>query len=159
MSISAKDLQPEQDAIRRKYGRDWHHSPKALLEVAALWGASIDADTNDCGVFQEGTKETLAQAGRSRAQVVIRQAPNGLWAMSPRYESATRGASAPVSVWNRYAYASREDARRAGALELIEHFREIESATDSVTGEREKRAARQVIAQLERVLTPQLSLF
>ena len=66
------DLWPEQNAIRAAYGRDWHHSPQALLEVAALWGASIDADTNDCGVFHEGAKETLAQSGRSRAQVVIR---------------------------------------------------------------------------------------
>jgi hypothetical protein len=153
------DLWPEQAAIRAAYGHDWHRSPDALRELSALWGASIDGDTNDCGVFHEGVKETLAQAGRSRAQVVIRQAPNGLWAMSTGYDSATRGASAPISVWNRYAYLSRDDARRAGALKLIEDFREIENATDSVTSESEKRAARQVIAQLEKVLTPQLSLF
>ena len=119
----------------------------------------IDGDTNDCGVFHEGVKETLAQSGRSRAQVVVRQAPNGLWAMSTRYDRATRGSSAPIFVWNQYAYPSRDDARRAGALKLIEDCREIESATDSVTSESEKRAARQIIAQLEKVLTPQLSLF
>jgi hypothetical protein len=54
---------------------------------------------------------------------------------------------------------SREDARRARAEKLIEQFPAIENATDSVTGEAEKRAARQVIAPLERVLTPQMELF
>lgn len=54
LGITAFDLRPAQDAIRRKHGPRYHLSEAALWEVAALWGfAPGDPAINPHGVFMD----------------------------------------------------------------------------------------------------------
>ena len=58
---------PEQIAAIIERFPDYHRSDEALNEAIAVWGA--EGHVNDCGVFVNYERETVAKAGRAVADL------------------------------------------------------------------------------------------
>lgn len=153
--LPALDLRSAQQAIRAAHGPRYHVSDQALWEVAALWGiAPQHGRINPHGVFDPIDETIRIEAGRSYAEIELARAPGGLWAVSTDYHLPNSGAGSAPSVWNRFAFFSRDDARTAGYARLRERFTAI--------GERDSpdaQAAKQLIAKLQAMQFEQMELF
>lgn len=114
------DLSPQLDEIRLKYPQ-WWRSEEAQTELQALWG---NADCNKHGVLQtqERIEIELPNQAQWKAAVNIARAPNGWYAFATSYSYVLGGGSSPISVWNRTAYTTREEAIDAGINELKGRF-------------------------------------
>lgn len=158
--FSAIDLDAALDTIQSTYGDRYFAVPEALWEAAALWGVTPETGSiNDCGVFTPLSDVLHWHDGRCKVEIRLVEAPNGYWAMSVSYFTATSGYASMPSVRNRKAFPTREDARLAAIDELIERLhREADSRCSAIT-DANRREIRQMIERLEAEKTPQLSLF
>jgi hypothetical protein len=154
------DLTEELDAIRCRYGERSHAMPEAMWEAAVLWGVTPQTRSiNDCGVFTYAADEVALRTGGCTAAFTLVQAPNGHWAMSTAYHTRISGGGYAPSVWNQRAFPTQGDARLAALCELIHRFGQEAEDRGSLTGESNRREAREMIALLEAEKTPQLALF
>ncbi|MEO1282929.1 MAG: hypothetical protein AAFV69_14475 [Pseudomonadota bacterium] len=153
--VAVCDLQPAQDAIRRKYGPRYHVSEHALWDCAALWGiAPTHHRINDCGVFDLFDEAIEFKAGRCRAEIKLAATPSGLCTMGTSHILSMSGAGSAPSVWNRIAFHNLDDARAAG---LAEHRARFSRVVQS--GSSDSADARKFLEQLDDAATPQLALF
>lgn len=153
--LPALDLRPAQQAIRAAHGPRYHVTDQALWEVASLWGiAPQHGRINPHGVFDPIDETIRIEAVRCYAEIELARAPGGLWAISTDYHLPNSGAGSAPSVWNRFAFFSRDDARAAGLAQLRERFTAI--------GERggpDAQAAKQLVAKLQAMRFEQMELF
>ena len=120
------DLTAQLDDIRARYP-EWWNSDEATRELQALWG---NPGCNDCGVFTDLERITISLSGHAQwnATVKLAAAPNGWHAFATSYAYPLGGGSSPVSVWNRTAYTTRDEALRSGIEELIRKFEGVRDA-------------------------------
>ena len=153
--ISALDLRDAQNAIRRAYGPRYHVNEQALWDVAALWGIAPEHERiNPHGVFAPIDETIRVESGRSFAEIKLAQAPSGLWALATDYHLPNSGAGSAPSVWNHFAYFSRNDARSAGLGQLRERF-----ATIGTRGGSDAKAAHEMMARIDEIAAEQMELF
>ena len=133
--------------------------PVALDELQALWGGT---PCNDCGVFNEQEKIDIDLPSDSqwRGTIKITHALNGWYAVATSYKYAIGGGTSPISVWNRTAFTTRDEAIEAAALELKRKFEGIRDrkgyAPDS-----QRETAQRMIEQIETFMrqSRQMTLF
>ena len=91
--------------------------PVALDELQALWGGT---PCNDCGVFNEQERIDIDLQSNSqwRGTIKIARPLNGWYAVATSYKYAIGEGTSPISVWNRTAFTTRDEAIEAAALEL-----------------------------------------
>ncbi|MGH9808304.1 MAG: hypothetical protein ACRD9W_13775, partial [Terriglobia bacterium] len=120
------DLSAQLDDIRARYP-DWWHSDDATRELQALWG---NPACNDCGVFTDCERITIALPGHAQwnGAVKLAAAPNFWHAFATSYAYPLGGGGYAISVWNRTAYTTRDEALRAGIDELIREFEGVRDA-------------------------------
>jgi len=152
------DLSEQLDDIRARYPQ-WWNSDEATRELQALWG---NPACNDCGVFSDCERISIALPGNARwnAAVKLSAAPNGWHAFATTYAYPLGGGSSPVSVWNRTAYTTRDEALRAGIDELIRTFEGVRDASGYRPASQSADASR-MIEELRNHLSQvrQLTLF
>lgn len=155
IGIAVFDLSEAQDAIRRKYGRQYHLSAECLADVAALWGLPNGSPLiNDAGVFLTCEIALDLHAGPCSAEIEVAASPSGLWSMGKSCWGSDSGGGSAPSVWEQIAFRSRDDARLAAVAKLIEYF---EAAI--ARGAPRECDLRSMLALLKAERTPQLSLF
>jgi len=153
--VKALSLRKAQDAIRSKYGRDYHRNDQALQDAAALWGATLNQmPLNRIGVFEFLDDIVGLRAGRCEAIVKMAVAPNGLCAMETSHRLPLSGAGRAPSIWNPVAFFSLDDARTAG---LSKH-RKLFTAIAQKSGN-EAAEAKAMLDLIEDAATSQLQLF
>ena len=123
------NLSPQLDAIRLKYP-EWWRSEEAQHELQALWG---NPACNEHGVLpaQERIDIDLPAQSQWKAAVEITRTPNGWYAFATSYSYALGGASSPISVWNKTACTTRDEAIEAGIDELRRSFEALRNAKGS----------------------------
>lgn len=160
MTESARNLSDLQDAIRAKHGERYYLSPAAMWEAAALWGVTPETGgINDCGVFTSLIDVIRFCHLRCKAKITLVETPNGFWAMSTTLQMHDEGRTYAPSIWNEWAFPTRDNARFAGLCELIGFLQsavEPRYSTNSATNQQELR---QMIVLLEAEKSQQLSLF
>lgn len=119
--MTAIDLSPQLEEIRLKYP-EWWRSPEAQRELQALWG---NASCNAHGVLEIHEEITIDLEPQWKAAVEIARTPNGWYAFTTSYSYALGGGSSPVSVWNRTAYTTRDEAIEAGIRELKHRYQAL----------------------------------
>lgn len=113
------DLSGQIDDICRRYPKYWL-SDEAQRELLALWGCP---ECNDCGVFEQTETDRIDLDGTHwYGEVRIAVAPNGWHALSTSYWYGQGGGGSAPSVWNRFAYTTRDEAVEAGINQLIAKF-------------------------------------
>lgn len=154
--MTAIDLSPQLDAIREKYPA-WWRSDEAQRELQALWG---HAACNAHGVMDAGETINIELEPQWKASVKIARAPNGWYAFATSYSYALGGGTSPISVWNRTAYTSRDEAIEAGIAELKRTYQGIIGWRGSAPETQKTNAAR-MIERLGQYLiqSRQMSLF
>ena len=133
--------------------------PVALDELQALWGGT---PCNDCGVFNEQERIDIDLQSNSqwRGTIKIARPLNGWYAVATSYKYAIGGGTSPISVWNRTAFTTRDEAIEAAALELKRKFEGIRDrkgyAPDS-----QRQTAQRMIGQIETFMrqSRQMTLF
>lgn len=160
MTESDRNLSDLLDVIRAKHGERYYLSAAALWEAAALWGVTPETGgINDCGVFT-ARKEVLPFSHlRCRAKITLVESPNGFWAMSTTLVTHLEGRTYAPSVWNEWAFSSRDNAQLAGLCELIDYLQSAVERRCSTNSAANQQELRQMIALLDAEKTPQLSLF
>jgi hypothetical protein len=121
------DLSEKHDDLACRYERYWA-SDEAQRELLALWG---NPECNDCGVFERDERIRIELDGNKSwyAEIRIAAAPNGWLAFSTNWWSGNGGGGSAPSVWDRYAYTSRDEAVAAATNELIVKFEGIRDWT------------------------------
>jgi hypothetical protein len=154
--MTAIDLSAPLEEIRLKYP-DWWRSPDALLELQALWG---NASCNPHGVLEADEEIAIELEPQWKAAVKIARIPNGWYAFATSYSYALGGGSSPVSVWNRTAYTTRDEAIEAGIRELKRIYQGLRD-WQGWAPETQKPNAARMIHLLDRYLieSRQMSLF
>jgi hypothetical protein len=152
------DLSEKLDDLASRYERYWA-SDEALRELIALWG---NPECNDCGVFERDETIRIELDGNKSwwAEICIATAPNGWHAFSTNYWSANGGGGSAPSVWDRYAYTSRDEAFAAAMDELIAKFEGIRDWTGWAP-QNQAQLAQRMIDTLKAYLSQsrQLTLF
>ena len=153
--MTAIDLSPQLDAIRRNH-REYWHSREALAELIALWGG---AECNEHGVLANRETTRIDLDGWA-AEVHIARAPNGWHAVSTSYWYSTGGGGSSPSVWSRTAYTTHDEALAAGIADLIHQFEGVRDWQSTVPQLQSQMAERMIdrLASL-RAGARQLSLF
>jgi hypothetical protein len=120
------DLTAQLDDIRARYPQ-WWKSDDATRELQTLWG---NPDCNDCGVFTEQERISFALPGHAQWKGIVKLAvaPNGWHAFATSYSYPLGGGGYAISVWNRTAFTTRDDALHAGISELIGKFEGVRDA-------------------------------
>lgn len=156
--MTAIDLTDRLDAIRMTYP-DWWRNEEALGELQALWGGT---PCNDCGVFteQENLDIDLPSDRQWRGTIKLTRALNGWYAVATSYNYALGGGTSPVSVWNRTAYTTRNEAVEAGAGELKRIFEGIRDSK-GYAPDSQRETAQRMINQIETFMrqSRQMTLF
>jgi hypothetical protein len=152
------DLSEQLNDIRARYPQ-WWRSDEAMRELRSLWG---DPACNDCGVFTDYERITIALSGGARwnAAIKLAAAPNDVHAFATSYDYPLGGGGYAISVWNRTAYTTRDEALRAGIEEVIRKFEGVRDATGYKPASQAADASR-MIAELRTYLAQanQLTLF
>lgn len=152
------DLTDKLNEIRRRYP-EWWRSDEAVSELLGLWGG---ADCNDCGVFQrdETIRIDLDAQKSWYGEVRIATAPNGWHAFSTCYWYGQGGGGSSPSVWNRFAFTTRDEAFSAGISNLIATFEGVRDWKGSAPSNQSALAER-MIETLKAYLSQarQLTLF
>ena len=151
------DLSEQIDDICTRYPKFWL-SEEAQRELQALWGG---ADCNDSGVFERDETIRINLDGTNwYGELRIAVAPNGWHAVSISYWYGQGGGGSSPSVWNRFAYTTREEAVAAGLSELITKFESLRDCKSYVPTNQSDLAQR-MIETLKGYLsqTRQLTLF
>ncbi|MCA9469552.1 MAG: hypothetical protein KC643_29480 [Nitrospira sp.] len=124
-----------------------------------MWGGT---PCNDCGVFNEQERIDIDLQSNSqwRGTIKIARPLNGWYAVATSYKYAIGGGTSPISVWNRTAFTTRDEAIEAAALELKRKFEGIRDrkgyAPDS-----QRQTAQRMIGQIETFMrqSRQMTLF
>lgn len=144
--MTAIDLTEQLDAIRVKHP-EWWRSDTAQDELQSLWGGT---PCNEHGVFatQENIEIALASDSQWSGTIKLARAINGWYAVSTGYRYALGGGTSPLSVWNRTAYTTRDEALEAGAQELKRYFERLRDGNGHAPEAQRKNAGR-MIEQIE----------
>ena len=142
------------DWIREAYQLDSYDERTAFL--MDKHGGS----TNKHCVFQERETVELARIGRSHAEARLAQNAHGMWLTGIDADYAIGGRGDPVSVWNRTAYDSRDNALDACRAQCARYFQSIADDYGSCVTDHMKAEARRMVEALSpKEPPPQLSLF
>jgi len=151
------DLTEQIDAIYSRYPKYWL-SDEAQRELLTLWGGPA---CNDCGVFERSETLRIDLDGTHwYGEVRIAVAPNGWHAMDTTYWYGQGGGGSSPSVWNRFAYTTRDEAVAAGINELITKFESVRDCKGHAP-QNQSAIAERMIETLKAYLSQsrQLSLF
>jgi hypothetical protein len=151
------DLSEQIDAICSRYPKYWL-SDEARRELLALWS---DPECNDCGIFERNETVRVDLDGANwYGEVRIAVAPNRWHAMDTSYWYGQGGGGSSPSVWNRFAYTTRDDAIAAGINKLIAQFEGVRDCK-GYAPQNQSDLARRMIETLKASLSQsrQLSLF
>lgn len=154
--MPAIDLSPQLEKIRSKYP-EWWRSDEAQRELQALWG---NVPCNAQGVMQADEEITIELEPQWEASVKLARAPNGWYAFATSYAYAQGGGSSPISVWNRTAHTTRDEALEAGIMELKLTYQRLLDC-QGWAPQTQKTNASRMIELLDRyaIQSRQLSLF
>jgi hypothetical protein len=88
----------------------------------------------------------------------VRLARNGRgqWLTGYSFEHATGGSSGPISVWNREAFESREEAIRNEAGNAIKWFEATITERNSCTSKTTRAEAAKIVEILQKIIKPEL---
>ena len=139
------DMWSKITAIKSKYGADYFFNERTLKDLIDLWGGH----PNDHGVFPS-KKEELFITKKLNVAINFATTSKGYWLYSLTVSNYHSGFSSAPSVWKKYAFLSRDDARCHAIGALLEWANKQTEDKDEL----EKLKAILISEQ-----TPQLALF
>lgn len=152
MKFDVIDKTAELAAIKREYGPDYYKNKEAQQAASDLWGAPC----NDSGVFENVDTDIVYEKGLYRAEIHLTRTLKEYWLMGLSASTPLEGFGHYPSVWDRYGYSSRKDAKYQGLNLLCEYFSKVGEKSSSLSMLTEFK---KVIFHLYSEKTPQLNLF
>lgn len=128
ITIKTIDFSDKLDAIRSKFGVEYHRNPNSHKEAAALWGV----EANDSGVTILTDIEPVLDSNRCQAEIRYCRTSKGYWLIGISCDTNISGIAYYPSVWNSLGFHSQSDARIHGLLTIAEFFKG-ENRPDTLT--------------------------